>query len=270
MTKSRFPLLAVCLLGLATAQSQPSSLPSIAVLAFECDSSTAGIGAALAQLRNEALQTVLRHGHFAVVERAQTASLEAERELQKSESFLDGKTVEQSRAIGADFLLSGFFETKTAVLSLKITDVAQKAVVASSTCALGDDLKTNGNTLAAGPTATRKLKQAVAEMLSLWAAQKRFAVVRILEEKGDKARLVLLAGGSAKGVKKGMDLEVFIIKTEEVDGEPLDRFVAVGKASVAVVENANFSQAKISDGGKELRQLLASGKKIYCRIVGTP
>lgn len=252
-------------LFLATAvTAQTNEKTSIWILAFEHDS-TGKFDVYTERFRSHVVKAFLKQGQFAVVEREQNKTVEAERELQKSESFIDGKTVEQGRAVGAEYLLTGFLETRTGILTLKITSVADQKVVESQTCELRANLIYGENNVATSPS-WKKVNEAVQTMLNRWLAQSKLTLVRVLETKKDKAQKILVAGGSAKGVHKDDTLEVFYIESEVVDGETLERFVPIGKARVEQVENANFSNAKVQDGGEAIVQVLTAGKKLYCRL----
>lgn len=256
--------LGVFLLLAAGATAQTNAKTSIWILAFEHDS-TSRFTEYTERFRSHVVKAFLNQGQFAVVEREQNKLVEAERELQKSESFIDGKIVEQSRAIGAEYLLSGFLETGSGLLTLKITSVADQQVVESQTCELRANLIYGENNVATS-SSWKKINEAVQTMLNRWLAQGKLTLVRVLETKKDKAQKILVAGGSAKGIHQDAALEIFYVETEQIDGQALERFVPVGKARVEQVENANFSNAKVQDGGEVIPQLLAAGKKLYCRL----
>lgn len=247
-----------------TLTAQTSEKTSLWILDFEHDS-TAKFDEYTRQYRGHVLKAFLRQGQFALVEREHHRQVEAERELQKSESFIDGKIVEQGRGVGAEYLLTGFLETRSGVLTLKITGVTDQKVVASQTCDLRANLIYGENNVATGPS-WKKVNRAVQEMLNRWLSQNKLTLVRVLETKKEKAQKILVAGGSAKGVQKEAFLEIFYIDNEVVDGESLERFVPVGKARVEQVENANFSNARVQEGGEAIAQLLEAGKKLYCRL----
>lgn len=209
---------------------------------------------------------LLTYGRFAVVERGTTRELEAERRLQKSESFIDGKVVEQGRAIGAEYILNGHVSVRTGKLFLTITSLADNTTVEAGEC----DIKNNilyGEGNLVGMSTSRKVARLLPPMLERWLAKEKFTLVRSLEDDDDETKKVLVAAGTAKGIKKGAKLEVFYTVKETVDDEELERFVSVGELKVDTVENANFSTAKVRDGEKEIKKLLTSGQKLYCRFV---
>ena len=244
--------------------AQTNDKTSLWILPFEHDS-TSKFTEYTVRVRSYVVKALLNQGQFSVVERELHRAVEAEREIQKSESFIEGKVVEQGRAVGAEYLLTGFLEVRTGVLTLKITSTADQKVVESQTCDLRPNLIYGENNVATGPS-WKKVNRSVQDMLNRWLSQNKFTLVRVLETKKDRAQKVLIAGGSGKGVHKDASLEIFYIESETVDGEALERFVPVGRAKVEQVENANFSNAKVQEGGDDIVNLLAGGKKLYCRL----
>ena len=113
----------------------------------------------------------------------------------------------------------------------------------------------------------KHLRKMVYRLSNRWLSGAKITVMRSLEDKGESTQRVLLAGGSAKGLKVGTMLEVFTIEMEDVDGEQMERFAAIGKMKVDRIENANFANAKVRSGEKDVFKHFAANKKLYCRIV---
>lgn len=240
------------------------SRPTVWVTPFEAPNDPKA-AADLALYRGQVVALLLKNGAVSVVERDAQKFIEAERELQKTEAFMDGKIVEQGKAVGAQFVLSGQFATADGLLHLKILDVEKGASVHSEVCDLSKNLKWGDDNLATSP-AWKKIRKAVSSLLNKWLAKEKVSVVRILEEKKDEARLLLVAGGSAKGFKKGGRVDVFYIAEEVVDEEKYERFVQVGEGKIDLVENANFSQIKLTDGEREVKKLMSESQKLYCKL----
>lgn len=94
--------------------------------------------------RGAALRALLASGRFSVVDRDAIKELESERQLQKSESFIDGKVVEQGRAVGAEYILTGKMNGKTGLLSLEITSVETAVKVEGGECNLKEGFISGG------------------------------------------------------------------------------------------------------------------------------
>lgn len=256
-----FLFLSGLLCGGLAANAQINKI-SLLIPPFQYDSTNSTQAHVVSDFHGYVMKALLREGQFSVVERDENAVIAAERELQKSEAFMDGKFVEQGKAVGASFIVSGVLDN-VGLLTLTVTDVATGSKIEAEIC----DLSSNfSDRIVVTKPALKKINKSVQELVNRWLLKDKFTLVRILEEKGDKARKVLVAGGSAKGIKEGSVLEVFYIEKETVDEEVLERFVQVGELKVEFVENANFSQAKVRDGETEVKKYLTEGKKLYCRL----
>jgi len=209
------------------------------------------------EARSEIVESFVKFGSFSVVDREATQLVQQELELQKSEAFMDGKVVEQGKAVGAEFIAKGYYHSKEGKFVLKIVDVST-----------GNTIETDEYKMDFFAANYRKhLRKMVYRIANRWLSGAKITVMRSLEDKGESTQRVLLAGGSGKGLKVGTMLEVFIIELEEIDGESLERFAAIGKMKVDRVENANFANAKVRSGEKEIFRHFAANKKLYCRIV---
>lgn len=65
---------------------------------------------------------------FTLVDRSTLNLVQKERELQKSEEFIDGYVVQQGAAIGAQYLLVGDFELGDLMLTIKLYSVADQKI----------------------------------------------------------------------------------------------------------------------------------------------
>lgn len=86
-------------------------------------------------------------------------------------------------------------------------------------------------------------------------------LVRIEKEKKEKAQIVLLDGGSKIGVLEGAKFETYFIDNSL--GKPLPKFI--GKVKITRILSEDFSEAKVTDGGKEIFKYLNEDKKIICK-----
>jgi len=229
---------------------------------------------------------------FVLVERDEFDAVVREREYQKSEDFIDGKIVEQGKAIGARFLLGGFYNVQTNSLSFSIYDVANGSLKCSIVADKArtenerglvkiitkldqlnekldriDPFSTSRNAPPQRPsqyvveTNIRQLMKECFPYLQFW------SVVRPLEESSGKVKELLIAAGSRMRIKKGTIVEVLVWEELTVDGITTQRMESAGWGRITRVEGENFSNLKLEAGGKNVKRLLKEGKKLKCRYV---
>lgn len=215
--------------------------------------------------RSAALRSLLASGRFTVLDRDAAKEVEHERKLQKSESFIDGKVVEQGKAIGAEYILTGRMSAKTGILSIAIVSVANDSKVEGGDCMLREGFFSSASGLPPSYT-TGRVQQTMREILSRWLAKDRYTVVRSLEGDEKETEKILLAAGSTRGIRKGAKMEVFYTTTETVDSIAYERDVSLGRGEVIKVENANFSVVKIQKGKKNIASSINEKQKLYCRL----
>lgn len=194
---------------------------------------------------------------FVLVDRNALNIVQKERELQKTEQFLDGYVVGQGKNIGADYLLNGEFDLNSITLTVSLFSVAEQTVVSKEVI----EMKKAFFNFAANfrdpvVDGTRRLAARVFPMM--------MSVVEITEQKKDKAKAILVAGGNNRGVKRGQSLDIKMKEEREVDGQMQTYYRTVGQGTVDKVEDDNFSIVEVTDGEEEVKKLLDSGKKLYC------
>lgn len=194
---------------------------------------------------------------FVLVDRNALNIVQKERELQKTEQFLDGYVVGQGKNIGADYLLNGEFDLNSITLTISLFSVAEQTVVSKEVV----EMKKAFFNFAANfrdpvVDGTRRLAARVFPMM--------MSVVEITEQKKDKAKAILIAGGNNRGVKRGQSLDIKMKEEREVDGQMQTYYRTVGQGTVDKVEDDNFSIVEVTDGEEEVKKLMDSGKKLYC------
>lgn len=194
---------------------------------------------------------------FVLIDRSSLGIVQKEQELQKTEQFLDGYVVGQGKKIGADYLLSGDFDLNSITLTVSLFSVAEQTIVSKEVI----EMKKAYFNFAANfrdpvVDGTRRLAARVFPMM--------MSVVEITEQKKDKAKAILVAGGNNRGVKRGQSLDIKLKEEREVDGQMQTYYRTVGQGSVDKVEDDNFSIVEVTDGEEEVKKLIDSGKKLYC------
>ncbi len=218
----------------------------------------AGLAQMLTKCEAQIMKAFVGHGAFSVVDRNFTSLIEQEKELQKAESFIDGKIVAQGKSVGAEYIIAGTYSSKTRMMELVAVSVANENVVARQ--------EQKVDFTAPAKYYYKQIQKIAYKMANELAGSDRAKVVRSLEDKGGQSKLLLIAGGSAKGFQKGLLLDIFSLETIDVEGTTLERYINIGSAKIERVENANFCNAKVKDGGKEIYRLLNAGKTTYATI----
>lgn len=194
---------------------------------------------------------------FVLIERNALKIVQKERELQKSEDFIDGYVTGQGKNIGADYLVTGDFDVDGIALTISIFSVSEQVTVAKEIVDLKKALFAFGAPLR-DPVVdgTRLLSAKVFPLL--------MTVVEITESKKEKAKKLLLAAGLNRGMKTKVKLDIKVKEEREADGQKQTYYRTVGQAEVDKVEDDNFSILSVSEGEEEVKKLIDSGKKLYC------
>ncbi|MBV6878590.1 CsgG/HfaB family protein [Epilithonimonas ginsengisoli] len=222
---------------------------------------------------------------FTIVGRSQMEAIKNERELQKTEDFIDSKYIAQTKNLGAQFLISGNVKSVSTStdesrdtqgritysynslisLDLKILDLETGQVVAS-----GDitskankglfDMKSLGKSLTG--SAPSNQREAYAESLKRIEKEiddfvsKNFAasflIVEIQDASSNAAKTLLISGGSSFGLEKGDRLGVVELIDVEVGGKKIIRKKEIGEIKISKVEDENFSICDVKTGGTDI------------------
>lgn len=225
---------------------------------------------------------------FILVDRTKMEELEQEKELQKTEEFINGKTIEQGRSIGAQFLVSSylnFYENDGHVckfaLNLRVIDVASGQILSSDIIeakgggrggqifgTIGgvildtDNLSADGNKDNALKKALKKVELEIDKFVSK-NFPIAFSIVEIQEKdsKGNAER-ILITGGSAYGLKKGDKLKVVEVLEIEVDGKKMQRKKEIGELKITKVEDENFCICSVNSGGIDINSKFEAKSKL--------
>lgn len=224
---------------------------------FSSGTSSADIHAKLQKLQSFATGVFGEDSRFVLVERSALNLVAKERELQKSEDFIDGYVVSQGKNIGAEYLLTGDYELNSITLTLSLFSVAEQTTVAKEIIELQKPLFALGAPL-------RDPVVDGARRLSARVFPSLMTVVEATEVKKDKVKALLIAGGLKRGVKRGQVLDIKTREEREADGVLQTYYRTVGQAEVEKVEDDNFSIVAVKEGNEAIKTLLDSGKKLYC------
>jgi hypothetical protein len=224
----------------------------------------------------------LKTKRFSLVEREKMDQLKTEKNLQKDEDFIDGQVIEQSKSLGAQYVVLGNVSkavsesketfipvvgksvksnTAEIAFSIRIVDVSTGEIIASSSF----------NKTGKGKNAFEETLEAIKPDIELFIKNnfKIIASIASIEEKGSngEATKVLIAGGSSTGVLEKNTFKVYELSELTVDGKKLTRKKTIGKVVVAKVEDENFSVCTVVEGGADIAKKMEGGAKIKCELV---
>jgi curli biogenesis system outer membrane secretion channel CsgG len=232
---------------------------------------------------------------FTIVGRSQMEALQTERNLQKTEDFIDSKYIAQTKSLGAQLLVTGNVTSVTAsaeqsrdsqgrvstsynssiTVDLKILDVETAQIISSEIITSKADkglfdMRSLGKTLTGGAPSNER--EAYAEALKRFEKEidkfvsknfsSAFVIVEIQEMSGNSANTLLISGGSSSGIKKGDRLSVVELVNVEVGGKTMTRKKEIGEIKVSKVEDENFSICDVKSGGPEIYTKFNSKSKI--------
>lgn len=233
---------------------------------------------------------------FNVVDRTKMNEVNSEKELQKSEAFIEGDAlVQQGKNIGAQFLVSGHISnvskkqewktrtkldgttenyqayTATITFSCKIIDVETGQIVNSESFTNDGSgfLGLNGATSL--DDAFRKGLSNLEASIDSWVGKNfplEIPFVEVVEkDKKGNPSTVLIAAGSDFGIIKGDKLKIMEISEVTVNGVTKTRKKEIGEVKVSKVDDGSFSTCSVSSGAVELLTALNESKKIIIQTV---
>ncbi len=194
---------------------------------------------------------------FITIDRKNIHFINFEKELQKTENFMDGYVVEQGKSEGVDYLVQSLFDTDTYTLMIQVFDVKEERVLCSSEKQLDKNF-----------LGIKDLRQQVTGMLleiNSKCFESSIPVVRMLSFKGKKAKELLVAAGKDLRVRSGYKFEVFMNVEEKVGDKTIFRKEVIGKGTIVKVEDENFSILEITDGAEVVLAEINKGGELLCR-----
>ncbi len=196
--------------------------------------------------------------HFQVVDRKNITYIQTERELQKSEDFIDGYMVEQGQIEGADYIFRIVFIEDEKTLSLQVFEVSSGLLV----CSRDQPVKISSFGIRQlDPLLRNLLYEIMYDCFDM-----KYSFVRSLAEKNKSVQRALIAIGKTNQAKEEDVVEFYQLETEEVDGENYVRRKVIAKGEILKVEDNNFSEVKITQGHVELYRQMNGPSKIYVII----
>lgn len=232
-------------------------------------------------LQDAVAEGFLNSKRFSLVEREKMDQLNSEKNLQKSEDFIDGSVIEQSKSLGAQYVVLGnvakagvdkkqtnlpYVGTTTSYIaeisfSIRVVDVSTGEIIASSSF----------SNSAKGKSAFDDALKGIRPQIEKFVKDNFKVVVSIasIEEKSPAGEAVklLIAGGSSTGVKENNEFKVYEEVALVVDGKKMTRKKAIGKVVVNKVEDESFSVCTVKEGGADIAKKIEAGAKVKCELI---
>ena len=252
-------------------------------------------GSATLQDVNSIQETIInafvKTKRFNIVDRSKMDALKKEKELQKSEDFIDGYVIKQGISLGADYLISGHVISANAErmetspskrtgnvtvtykaklsIQLKVIDVATGQVINSESIEPKSG-STLGGMMGLAPSspqaAVLKAIKGIEDKVDDFVYENfpaTFPIVEIQEKDSEGyATQILIAGGSAYDLQKGDRLKVVEVSIVEVGEKKLERKKQIGEIIIINVEDENFSTCSVDSGGIEINSKFEAKVKL--------
>jgi hypothetical protein len=285
-------LITILLLGISFTMHAQETIErlSIGILAFSYSSGS--VSSSDAHVISDAVvNSFVETKRFNVVDRTKTNDLEKEKELQKTEDFIDGDAlVSQGKSIGAQYLVSGHisnvdkrseWKTKTKSdgsteryeafsasisFSVKIISVESGEIMNSQNFQTGS----GGGILSINPKnkedAFLRGVSSLKYEIDTWIGVNfplEIPLVEIVEnDKKGLPLVILIAAGSDYGMVKGDKLKVMEVTEININGVVKTRKKEIGQLKITEVDDGSFSSCSVTSGATEIKSALDSSKKI--------
>ena len=218
---------------------------------------------------------------FTLVEREKMDQIKKEKKTQQGEDFLDGVTVEQSKSLGADYLITGnvleaTFEEKSSSVGYGLSIPSRKAKISFNIkvtdVSTGEIMATEKfNADASGKNGYDEALKIIKPNIEKFIKDnfKISASIASIEAKNasNEATKVLISGGTAIGLKPNTTLKVFELTSLMVDGKKIPRKKEIGQIVVEKVEDENFSICNVTIGGAIIATKSEAGANLKCEII---
>lgn len=242
-----------------------------------------------AVITEEVSNAFIKTKRFILVDRTKLDALKKEKELQKTEDFIDGTTIEQGKNLGAQFLISSTLSSYSNngdvckfSLTLKVIDVATGQIIASELIQVkgGSSAGSLTNSLLGSRVpssnsqegALRKALKEIQPEIETFVYNNfpaTFVIVEIsLKNKKGEAQTILISGGSDMGLKAGDKLKIVEVSELEVNGKKMTRKKDISELKVNKVEDENFSSCSVLSGNADLPTKFDSNANLQVILVG--
>lgn len=259
---------------------------TVAITSFEATSSNIATKYIKA-IEDKVKEAFYSTNRFDIVDRTNYKKIKEEKELQKSEDFMDGKTVGQTSLVGAEQIVTGsisqidiikkyteesyYYECKIS-FSLQVIDVATGQVIASELIrpkqsfmggVMSASLGGSGTPEKAFFNSLKGTQKAINKFVG-----KHFPIVTLIieisEASSNKAKTLLINTGNINGAKKNQKFQVVELVNMKVGDKEIVRKKEIGEIKIIKVEGEEISVAKVIKGGGAILSKFNAGAKIEC------
>lgn len=245
----------------------------VAILPFASDSEMTE--ESRTKLQNIVADEFSRDYRIVLLDRGEFDVVAEERDRQRDEDFIDGKIVEQGKAIGAEYLVDGFVDNYGRQLFLKVYDVSDGSLTGSIVSSLTVkrhqkhllDIKGELKDIFSTTTRTEQLQKNVKQLINQCFSEFLYIVVGAEEESKKRVRSLKVYAGSNMGLKKGQLLEVQALVEEEVEGVITTRRESAGWGRIEKVDGESWCILKVEAGKGNIKNFLNKGTKLRCRAI---
>ena len=279
----KFLLLASCFMGTFTMNLFGQSKTIVGIMPFTANGSEYRNNNTVIAIQDAVSEAFLNTKRFTLVEREKMQMLREEKRQQTSEEFIDGKVVEQSKSLGASYIVTGNIikagiEEKESEASI-LTGLAGLGSIPARKGVVSFNLKVinveTGEIIASEKfDAEEKGKDGFAKALELVKPKiKEFiknnfkATLSIASVEDKTNGKLLIAGGSSVGITVETNLKIYEEAEYNIDGKRTIRKKELGKATVEKVEDESFSICKITTYAPDIIAKIENGAKVKCEII---
>lgn len=193
---------------------------------------------------------------FTIIDRQNIQLINQEKELQKSENFIDGFIVDQGKSEGVEYVIKPIFYQDEKKLIIKVYDVATGSVKYATERILDTSFLSGVKDLS--ETTTKMMREVL-----IYAFDIKHSFVRTLKDDDTKPKLLLFALGYNHKVIENDPVFIYVLEQIDVDGEMITKIQSIAKGSIKKVEDANFSHIELKSGHDKIKAALAKGEKFF-------
>lgn len=279
----KLKILLVILLGLSA--KTWSQKTTVALLPFE---KVAGYPIESDAIYEKVKQAFIATNRFDIVDRKNFEKINTEKELQKTENFLNSDIVAQANAKGAEQLVTGrviyvnytkhttensYYYDCNISFSLDVLDVETGQVIYSATLkpddgflnsVLKSSLGGNSTQAKAFDNSLSRMQKYIDEFIENYFPI-HTQILEIITIRKDAAKEVLLNVGTQTGTQKYDKYSVTEITMYDAGDKKIKREVEIGELKITAVQGAEISTAKVSKGGEAILEKFKSNAKLLCK-----
>lgn len=272
-------IVAFLILGINNYLNAQSGKINVAIIPFTYSQDAASASTAQAVFERFS-ESITKTKRFIIVDRASSDAISTEKNLQKTEAFMNSTQLQQDALKSAKYIISGHlsyanttesiytdkktgeqsisYEAKLS-LTVKVLDIESGEVIKTETFQpeagglLDFNIFSDKSTPQAAITsAIDKIQKKVDKFIGKEFPES-FSIVEIQEKDGKgSAKTILISGGSNSGLKKGGKMKVVEISKILVNGKDITRKKQIGELKISKVDDENFSICEVKLGGIDI------------------